>query len=179
MIDDTYFVSKHVWLRALEPEDLEVLYEMENDPQTWDITNFTVPYSRFALRQYIENVQNDMFADRQLRLMIVSRSDNQIIGTVDITDFEPRHARGEVGIAVRHAYQGKGYATETLHLLCKYAFGFLRMHQLTAHVAVDNEASIRLFSTCGFVQCGLLKEWWCVSGIYKDVILMQKLGYIK
>ena len=66
-----FFTGMQVHLRAMEPEDLEVLYQMENDPSTWDVSNFSVPYSKYVLKQYIENSQCDMFADKQLRLMIV------------------------------------------------------------------------------------------------------------
>lgn len=52
-MNKSYFCSERVRLRAMEPEDLEVMYAMENDSQTWDVTNFTVPYSRFVLKQYI------------------------------------------------------------------------------------------------------------------------------
>lgn len=171
----SYFVGEHIRLRAMEPEDLEVMYAMENDPQTWDITNFSVPYSKFVLKQYIENSACDMFADRQLRMVIVRCEDKAIVGTIDITDFVPMHARGEIGIAVRKEYQGNGYAKEALKLMCDYAFGFLYLKQLIAHVTSDNEASMQLFRSCGFVQCGLLKEWWRVGGCYKDVVLMQCL----
>lgn len=174
----SYFMGKHIRLRAMEPEDLEVMYAMENDPQTWDVTNFTVPYSRFTLKQYIENSQCDMFADRQLRMMIVRCEDDVVVGTIDITDFVPLHARGEVGIAIRKEFQGNGYAKEALELLCEYAFGFLYMKQLIAHIATDNEASIQLFTLCGFASCGLLKEWWCVGGCFKDVVLLQRLRQI-
>ena len=119
MMKPSYFVSERVRLRAMEPEDLEIMYAMENDPQTWDVTNFSVPYSKYVLRQYMENSQCDMFADRD------------------------------------------------------YAFGFLFLKQLVVHVAADNEASLRLFGSCGFVQCGLLKEWWFAGGKFKDVVLMQ------
>ena len=162
-------------LRAMEPEDLEIMYAMENDPRTWDVTNFNVPYSKFVLRQDIENSQCDMFADRQLRMMIERREDAAVVGTIDITDFAPLHSRGEVGIAVRKEYQGNGYAKEALKLLCDYAFGFLFLRQLTAHVATDNEVSVQLFKSCGFSECGLLKEWWYVGGKFKDVVLLQRL----
>lgn len=93
----TYFINDRIRLRAMEPEDLELICEMENDPQQWDISNFTVPYSRYVMKQYMENSQCDMFADKQLRMMIVRLEDGLTIGTVDITDFSPMHARGEVG----------------------------------------------------------------------------------
>ncbi|KXT34939.1 acetyltransferase, GNAT family [Bacteroides uniformis] len=159
----------------MEPEDLEVMYAMENDSQTWDVTNFTVPYSRFVLKQYIENSECDMFADRQLRMMIIRVEDDAVIGTIDITEFSPMHARGEVGIAIRKEYQGNGYAKEALRLLCDYVFSFLYLKQLIVHISVDNEASICLFESCGFVRCGLLREWWRVGGCYKDVVLLQLL----
>lgn len=171
----SYFIGKQVRLRAMEPEDLEVLYVMENDSQTWDVTNFSVPYSRYVLKQYMENSQCDMFADRQLRMMVVRCEDDVVVGTIDITDFAPLHSRGEVGIAIRREYRGKGYAKEALELLCEYTLGFLYMKQLTVHIATDNEASIQLFKSCGFVSCGVIKEWWCVGGCFKDVILLQRI----
>lgn len=169
----SYFKNDCVRLRAMEPEDLELICELENDPQQWDISNFTVPYSRYVIKQYMESSQCDMFADKQLRMIIVRLEDGITIGTIDITDFAPLHARGEVGIVIRKEYRGAGYAKDALILLCEYAFGFLHLKQLVVHVATDNEASIRLFTSCGFVQCGLLKEWLFVEGNFKDVALLQ------
>ena len=40
-------------LRPLEPEDLDWLYSIENDTALWDTSNTDIPYSRYALRQYI------------------------------------------------------------------------------------------------------------------------------
>ena len=73
----SFLNNDRIYLRAVEPEDLDVMYEMENDPSMWDISNFTVPYSRYVLRQYIEGSQCDVFADKQLRLMIISRSESE------------------------------------------------------------------------------------------------------
>ena len=172
----SFLNNDRIYLRAVEPEDLDIMYEMENDPSMWDISNFTVPYSRYVLRQYIEGSQCDVFADTQLRLMIISRSDHRVLGTIDITDFVPLHARGEVGIAVSKADRQQGYASDALQLLCEYAFDFLSLTQLYAHVATDNEICMKLFTSCGFVQCGLLKNWLQVGGCYKDAAIFQYLN---
>ena len=74
-----YFVNERIRLRAMEPEDLELICEMENDPQQWDISNFTVPYSRYVMKQYMENSQCDMFSDKQLRMMVVRLEDHATI----------------------------------------------------------------------------------------------------
>ena len=96
--------------------------------------------------------------------------------TIDITDFVPLHSRGEVGIAVHKDYRQQGYATDALKLLCEYAFDFLSLSQLYAHVTTDNDVCVKLFTSCGFVQCGLLKNWLKVEGCYKDALLLQCLN---
>lgn len=172
----SFLMNDRIYLRAVEPEDLDVMYEMENDPSMWDISNFTVPYSRHVLRQYIQATQCDIFADKQLRLMIVRIDDQRILGTIDISDFVPLHSRGEVGIAIHKDYRRQGYGADALRLLCQYAFEFLSMTQLFAHVAVDNEVCMGLFASCGFEQCGLLKNWLQVGGVYKDAVIFQCLN---
>lgn len=171
----SFLTGERLFLRAVEPEDLSVLYTMENDPSMWDISCFTVPYSRYVLRSYIENSQCDMFADKQLRLMMVSKSDGSTLGTLDLTDFVPLHRRAEVGIALLRAFRGQGYASEALHLLCDYAFRFLQLHQLSAYVASDNADSLRLFRSCGFEEAGLLRDWILTPDGYRDVVLFQRL----
>ncbi len=172
----SFLMNDRIYLRAVEPEDMDVMYKMENDPSMWDISSFTVPYSRHVLRQYIEDSQCDVFADKQLRLMIVRKNDDCILGTIDITDFVPLHLRGEVGIAIHKEYRQLGYATDALKLLCEYAFDFLSFTQLYAHIAVDNDDCIKLFVSCGFVQCGLLKNWLHAGSDYKDTALFQCLN---
>lgn len=173
----SFFAGESVHLRAMEPEDLDMMYAIENDPELWDVSNFSVPYSKYVLKEYIANSQYDMFADKQLRMMVVRNIDNEVVGTVDITDFAPLHHRGEVGISILREHRGQGYGKEALSLLCSYLFDFLRLHQLTAHIARDNEQSLRMFKSCGFVECGVLKEWWCVKGMFKDVVLLQRLAF--
>ena len=62
----SFLINDRIYLRAVEPEDIDIMYEMENDPLMWDISSFTVPYSRYVLRQYIEGSQSDMFADKDV-----------------------------------------------------------------------------------------------------------------
>jgi diamine N-acetyltransferase len=118
---------------------------------------------------------NDMFADRQLRLIICELTHNRPIGIIDITDFEPMHGRAEVGISVLREERGKGYAADALDLLSDYVFTFLHFKQLNAHILVDNVDSLHLLHHAGFVDCGLLKEWWRIGDKYYDVVLLQKV----
>ena len=113
-MNTNYLNNDRIYLRAVEPEDLEFMYFMENDPSLWDVSSFTVPYSRYTLRQYIQNNQNDIFADKQLRLMIIRKNDSQIIGTIDLSDCIPMHSRGSIGIVLQEKYRHEGYATDAV-----------------------------------------------------------------
>ena len=57
-------------LRSPEPEDLESMYAIENNPELWSVSSTTVPYSRYLLRQYIETSSADIFVDKQVRMVI-------------------------------------------------------------------------------------------------------------
>ena len=83
-------------LRAPEPEDLEVMMHFENTPYQWETGCASGPYSRYQLKQYLQNSQNDLFADRQLRLMVESPQ-GSVVGIVDLFNFEPFHNRAGKG----------------------------------------------------------------------------------
>ena len=82
-------------LRAIEPEDLDVLYQIENDEALWDVGITNVPYSRYTLHDYIAQSAGDIYTDRQVRLMIENEQ-RQTVGIVDIVNFQPQHLRAEV-----------------------------------------------------------------------------------
>ena len=71
-----------IYLRALEPEDLELLYTIENAPDLWAVNSNVEPYSRFALRKYIAEQPNDIFQTGSMRLIICRKSDDAAIGIV-------------------------------------------------------------------------------------------------
>ncbi|KAA6325947.1 Spermidine N(1)-acetyltransferase [termite gut metagenome] len=171
----TLLSDSRIRLRAPEPEDLALMYETENDTSLWEFGCLTSPYSRFALKQYIESTQNDLFADKQIRLMIERKEDSKVIGVIDLYDFVPLHLHAAVGIVMLPPFRQKGYATGALTLLCNYASRFLHLKQLYAHIAIDNRACMRLFSSCGFVECGLLKGWLQSEKGYKDAIMTQRV----
>lgn len=163
-------------LRAPEPEDLECMFRFENTSDLWEISNTTGPYSRFQLKQYIEQTQNDLFVDRQLRLMI--DKEGVVKGIVDICNFDPLHSRAEVGIVIDKDYREKGIASIALSLLEEHCFHYLGIHQLFAYIDIANTPCRKLFKVCGYRECGLLKDWMHRSGGYRDVLLVQKINKI-
>ncbi len=163
-------------LRALEPEDLDVLYRWENDTELWKVGSSIAPFSRKILWDYIENYSPDIYAARQLRLMVVLRATGRAIGTVDFYDFDPHNKRAGVGMLIDSAEAGRGYGTRALTLATSYARGFLGMHQLWAVIPVDNKASMALFKKCGYRCSGRMRSWLRLDGCYHDALIMQHLA---
>jgi diamine N-acetyltransferase len=171
----TILKGEHIYLRALEPEDLEYLYMLENDPTVWEISGTITPYSRKVLRDYLNKAHQDIYEAKQVRL-VICRTENQPIGLIDLFDFDPRHQRAGVGILIsREGDRGQGFGSEALRLLCDYAFGILNLHQVYASISADNARSRNVFEKLGFQVSGLKKDWLQTASGFQDVLLMQKI----
>lgn len=168
---------KKIRLRAIEPEDLELLYEWENNNSYWAISNTVSPFSRYTIKRYIENSHKTIFETGQLRLMIEHDEDKITIGTIDVFEFDPFHKRAGVGILIANeSYRRKGYATMSLTCLINYCFKTLQLHQLYCNILSNNLISIDLFKKHGFVLIGTKKDWILVNEGYVDVHMFQLIN---
>ena len=168
--------NKFIKLRALEPEDLDILYKWENDADLWKYGATVAPYSKFALKEYIAGSQLDIFQSKQLRLMIVWKENNEQAGTIDMYDFDLINLRAGIGILIDTAYRRKQIGLQALELIKEYAFDFLFLKQLYAHIPKRNEISLRLFSKAGYSNTVCLKEWNKTSEGFDDVYVMQLIN---
>lgn len=166
--------GNNIFLRALEPEDIDFLYNLENDETLWEVSTTTSPYSRYILQQYLDNSHHDIYEVKQLRL-VICRSENEAqIGFIDLFDFEPKHQRVGVGIVIfSDEDKRKGFATEALQLVCRYAFKNLNVHQIFASITEGNLGSVKLFENAGFERSGVKKDWIFSDGNYKSEYLYQ------
>ena len=169
--------GNNIYLRALEPEDLEFVYQVENDESIWEISHTQTPYSRYLIVQYLENAQQDIYEAKQLRLAICRKGDFEPIGLIDLFEFDPTNKRAGVGILIHEENQrGQGVGSETLELITNYAFTHLNLHQLYANIDSANIRSVNLFSKFGFAHIGTKKEWNFVRGKYRDESLFQLIN---
>ncbi|HEX9979791.1 MAG TPA: GNAT family protein [Flavobacterium sp.] len=170
--------GENVYLRALEPEDLEFVHAVENDEEIWPVSNTQTPYSKFLVRQYLENAQQDIYEAKQLRLAICRNQNGETVGLIDLFDFDPPNRRAGVGIIIRSAgHRNSGVGSQALQLLTGFAFSRLNLHQLYANIDLGNEASVALFTKFGFRQCGVKKEWNLVNGSYNDEAMFQLINH--
>jgi diamine N-acetyltransferase len=168
--------GQNIYLRALEPEDLEFIHTIENDESIWELSNTQTPYSKFLIKQYLDHAHKDIFEVKQLRLVISSFTD-EALGMIDLFDFDFKNRRAGVGILVKEPEDRlKGFGKEALKLLIDYSFIHLDLHQLYCNISEENEASITLFLNQGFQKIGLKKEWNYVNGSYKNEYLFQLIN---
>lgn len=167
--------NSSITLRALEPDDLDIVYRWENDPSLWPCGDTCAPLSRHRLKEYIDNYDGDINSARQLRLMIVDNASGRPAGTIDITDYDPVNRRASVGVFVDEEFRHMGYATTALMMVADLCHERLGMHQLWAIVAADNTDSRRLFSDTGFKIAGHLQSWLRQGRRYSDAYIYQKL----
>lgn len=166
--------ASEVHLRALEPEDLDILYKVENDMSLWSVGATNAPYSRYALSEYITNATGDIFTDHQVRMMICD-SLGHTVGIVDLMNFNAQHQRAEVGIVIFEPYRNRGFGLAAMKHVFRYVHAILHIHKLYALVGVDNIYSCRLFEGVGFSKEGTLHDWLFEGDRYQDVVIYQKL----
>ena len=145
--------GEHIFLRALEPDDLDFIYEIENNQDIWEMSNTITPYSKFLIKQYLENAHKDIF------------------------DFDFHNKRAGIGILIKDSVnRQKGFGADALRLLIDYCFSNLNLHQLYCNISEDNKASINLFKGCNFEKVGLKQDWNIVNGVYKNEYLFQLIN---
>jgi len=164
-----------ITLRALEPDDIDLLYQWENNMEIWGVSNTQTPFSKYILAKYLNDSAKDIYELKQLRL-IIQNENMTPIGAVDLFDFDPYHLRAGVGILVhKKEHRNLGYASDALQALSEYALNVLGLKQLYANIADDNTTSIHLFEKAGFEKVGLKKFWLKTANGWKDEILLQKI----
>ena len=171
--------GKTIKLRALEPSDVDLLYNWENNSLIWQVSNTLVPFSRFVLEKYVADSHLDIFQARQLRLMIdyIEADPAETIGTIDLFDFDPIHRRAGIGVLIsQEKHRNRGFAGEALELLINYSFSVLQLHQLYCNIDSGNRISLKLFEKFGFRITGEKKDWNRTSEGWKSEYMLQLIN---
>ncbi|MBR1514427.1 MAG: GNAT family N-acetyltransferase [Bacteroidales bacterium] len=162
-------------LRCAEPEDAKQIYAWENDRDIWRVSGTHAPYSRFQIEQFLLS-DNDLAANKQLRLMIDLTETGQSIGCIDIFDYDALNSRAGLGILIDKAFRRQGYAKAALALCVEYLFHDLMLHQVYCSIDETNTESQQLFLSQGFALCGRRKGWIKTPEGFIDELEYQKMN---
>jgi diamine N-acetyltransferase len=166
----------HIFLRALEPEDLTAIHRIENDERLWQVSETQTPFSLYTIKEYVANAHRDIYEVKQLRLVICLQETNALIGLIDIFDFDALNQRAGLGILIEgDDRRGKGFGFEALQLILRYSKKHLQLHQLYANIGAENASSVAVFEKAGFELVGTKKEWRRFRESFTDELLYQHL----
>ena len=167
--------SEKIVLREMHDNDLELIHDWENRSELWHLGEVHEPLSEAQISDFINHSTGDIYTDGQLRLMIDAQG--KTVGCIDLFEFDKHNQRAGVGILIaEESDRNKGFAKDALNVLTNYCFVVLNFRQLYCHIPVDNEASVKLFSNCGFTESGRNLDWIKKGNAFIDAMFMQNLN---
>ena len=163
--------SERLILKELTVSDVsEEYHQWMNDPE---ITKYME--SRFKentiekIKEYVAGFEK---RDSDFLFMIIEKENGKHIGNIRLGPINRHHKFAEVGVMIgdRESH-GRGYGTEAINLIKKYAFEELELHKLTAGCYENNIASENAFLKAGFQPEGRRKKHYKSGDKYVDCLL--------
>ena len=167
--------GKRVRLRGPRSDDADALFQLFSDPQVMRYWSRPPMTTRREAEGLIEEIDESFAQRTKLNWMLSLRSDDAVIGTCTLFNFEPRHRRVEIGYALRSDHWNRGIATEAATLALAWAFRVLGLHRIEADIDPRNHGSRKLLHRLGFSSEGVLRERYFVGEQISDTELFGLL----
>ena len=170
--------GEKIILRAVETDDNAMLLSLINDPDTeMMLGGSSGPISEAEQLKWFDHLERTKDI---LRCIIAVLGDRTAVGTVILSDIDQKNGTGHIHIKMSKEGRGKGYATDAVNTLVKYAFNELRLHCIYANILEYTDASVRLFEKCNFKRDGVLRARVFKNGKYFNMftysILLEDCG---
>ncbi|MDG2372343.1 MAG: GNAT family N-acetyltransferase [Flavobacteriaceae bacterium] len=141
-----------IFLRNLKNSDIDILLKTENDESLWNYSIQDKPFSEAMLKNYIMNASIQNIFEAKQKRFVISSFKNNILGFIDLFDYEPSKNKAYVGIVVLDKYRKKGIGHDSIKLLELYCINDVGINKLCALIESNNIKSIKLFEKSGFVR---------------------------
>ena len=159
-----------VRLRALESTDLERAYTWINDREVTRYLTARYPLSRADEERWLNDRPANSVAG--VRLAIETK-DGVHIGNLDLHRVFPEDSKAGLGIMLGEKdYWSKGYGTDAIVTLLRFAFEEMNLHPVWLHAFEYNERAIACYKKCGFREEGRLRQHHYTEGRYWDSVVM-------
>lgn len=169
----SYWTGTLVRLRAMEPEDAEHFYQINQEVDVdRSLEMVWPPTSLASQKEWVDEASRkpDRSTD-DLKFVIEALESGDIVGSIDTHHCDPRNGKLEYGLAVSERFRGKGYAAEAILLVLRFYF-FERRYQKANPAVFDfNESSKRLHEKLGFKLEGVRRRDGYSHGDYHDLLL--------
>ncbi len=158
--------GEKICFKALDISDVQEIHNFASDKEVSRFIGWRLMNNLSETWQHVEDMLKRESAGTHYYASVVDKTSNAIIGTAMIFNFDKEARHAEIGYVLDKAFWGRGYGTEVVELLKKFAFDALELHKLHARVVEANTGSYRILEKNGFVLEGCLKDYYFIEGSY-------------
>jgi RimJ/RimL family protein N-acetyltransferase len=169
------FQGERVLLRAIERDDLPVLWAFNNSLAV-ELAGGGDPPMPQSLAHLQAEFESQASQGGRAGSSFAIEVDGRLIGQCALFAFDDVAQVCELGITIGDRdYWGKSFGREAVALLLAYAFRYRNMRRVYLKVHGRNERARRSYLACGFVEEGRLRVHVWSDGAYDDLVLMGLL----
>ena len=162
-----------VTLRAITLSDFDVLFALESDLTTWELRNATPP--AMLDRSAWEERMRTRLSGKDGTVRFGIEAEGSFVGSCMLAGFDHLARHANVGISLAADARGRGFGTDALRLLVRFAFSRHNLHRLQLEVLAGNAAAVASYRKVGFVEEGRRRQHAWVDGHYEDDLIMGLL----
>jgi RimJ/RimL family protein N-acetyltransferase len=161
-----------VRLRARIADDLDVLFSIAADLDTWEERNprEPAPLTREAWDAW--TARNNESDSSKPSMTFVVEADGTAVGSAVLFGFDTFVRHAEAGISLVPEARGRGIGTVAIGQLVEFGFVRCNLHRIHLQAIASNAGAIRAYEKAGFVVEGRLREHAWVRGAHEDIVLM-------
>lgn len=178
IVIEDLFRGELVRLTFEDPEKvLDARLRWSQDTEYWHLqaSDMARPFSRRQIKDWMEKESGESGATSFI-FMIQTLAGGRDIGDIELDGIDWANGDGWLGIGIgERDYWGKGYGTDAMRVVLRYAFNELNLHRLTLNVFADNPRAIRSYEKCGFVYEGRVRKFLLRAGQEIDLVHMGLL----
>lgn len=163
---------ENISIRRIEPNDYEAVQRIFTGPRVVYGT-LQLPYPSLNMWQKRLAEPPEGFIS-----LVACVGENEVVGQLGLHTFPNRPRRrhaGQIGMAVRDDWQGKGIGTALLQAAIELADRWLNLRRLELEVYADNVPAIRLYEKFGFRIEGTLVGYAFRDGQFVDTYTMARI----
>jgi ribosomal-protein-alanine N-acetyltransferase len=142
--------TQRLILRNLASQDFELIHKLHSDPIVNSFVGRDNSSSLEKAKKYITKIDNLVTNNECIYWVITLKEDNNLIGSICLWNFDLENKIIEIGYEMLSEYQGKGYMTEALKEVIKYAFEKINSSVITAFPSSDNINSVSILKKLNF-----------------------------
>jgi [ribosomal protein S5]-alanine N-acetyltransferase len=166
-------------LRQITAADIPTLFLLRSNSQVLQYLDREPEASEQVTATFIQHVHADIELGKLIMWAICLNTEQPLIGTIGIWNWQQEHRRAEIGYMLHPGLQRKGIMDEALKAVLDFGFQKMNLHSLEATVNPANIASIQLLKKNGFVQEAYFKENHCFRGRFMDTAVYSLLHQTK